>query len=131
MPVNKGSKYDFLTAADAYDLRKRFSVNHLRTVYGLIEDVEKRIHIASSTGGFDLIYTVPLYCTDLPVYNQLEMRQELMAHFRRHGFVTMPINQQGMPMTSFYISWVKPDGNGGNNRNQWKPTRAISKPKMR
>jgi hypothetical protein len=108
MPFAKGTKYDFLTAGDAYDLRKRYSVNHLKTVYGLIEDVERRVHIAASTGGYDLVYTVPVYSSDLPVYNQMEMREELIKHFRRHGFMVMPINQRGVPMTSFYLSWTRP-----------------------
>lgn len=107
MPVQKGQKLDFLSAADAYDIRKRCSVNHLKILYGLIEDVERKIHIAASTGSYDLIYTVPLYTSELPMYNQVEMRTELVNHFRRQGFLVMPINQPRVPPTSFYISWLK------------------------
>lgn len=107
MPVQKGTKLDFLNAADAYDLRKRCSVNHLKVLYGLIEDVEKKIHIAASTGLYDIIYTVPLYSSDLPMYNHVEMRGELVNHFRRQGFKVLPIKQLHVPPTSFYINWLK------------------------
>jgi hypothetical protein len=109
MPVQKGSKIDFLTAKDAYDLRKRCSVTHLRTLYGLIEDVEKKIHVSASTSGYDLIYTVPLYMVDLPMYNPAEMRGELIKHFKRHGFYVRPIEQAHVPRTSFYITWFASD----------------------
>lgn len=106
MPLQKGNQMNFLTAADAYNLRKKYSVNHLKTVFGLIEDVEKKIHIAASGGSYDLIYTVPLFTTELPLYDQSEMRNELVNHFRRHAFTVMPITQSNVPQTSFYISWL-------------------------
>jgi hypothetical protein len=105
MPLQKGDRIDFLSAADAYDLRKRCSVNHLKVLYGLIEDVERKIHIAASSGNYDIIYTVPLYSSELPMYNQHEMRNELVAHFRRQKFFVMPIHQTRIPPTSFYINW--------------------------
>ena len=107
MPIKKGANtIDFLTAGDAYDLRKRCSVNQLKTVYGMIEDVERKIHVSASCGGYDLVYTVPIYNVDLPLYDQATMRDDLVRHFKRHGFFVLPINQHGAPKTSFYISWV-------------------------
>ena len=107
MPFRKGTKIDFLSAQDAYDLRKRCSTNRVKVLYGLIEDVEKRIYVASSGGGFDMIYTVPMYSTELPLYDRAEMRNELVDHFKRQKFLVLPINQKGVPRVSFYISWKK------------------------
>lgn len=107
MPLRKGSKLDFLTAFDAYDLRRRCSTNRIKVLYGLIEDVEKYIHITASNGGYDIIYTVPMYTTDLPLFDREEMRRELINHFRRQKFVVLPINQKHVPPASFYLNWQK------------------------
>lgn len=121
MPVHRGNKLTYLSAKDAYDLRKSHAVSEFRTIYGIIEDLEKRIHMSASTGSYDILYNIPLYMPNLPIYNAVELRPHVMDHFRRHGYKVLPINQHGIPQTAFYVSWVQPCNN--TNKPNQKNTR--------
>lgn len=103
MPVKKGNSIDFLTARDAYLLRKQRNLTHYRSLYGLIEFVEKRIHFTSSDGGCDTLVIVPAFTMELPPYDVIEMTDELLHHLTEHGYYVRRVGPN-----TIYVSWRNP-----------------------
>ena len=78
-------------------------MTHYRSLYGMIEYVEKRIHYASSDGQSDTIAEIPVFHTDLPTYNALEITNELAQHFTDMGYYVRKVSARKL-----YISWRYP-----------------------
>lgn len=104
MPFRRGNNLCFLTAKDARDLSQTYTVSQYRTVYGLVEDTERRIHMAASAGAHDLLYDIPVYMNSLPMYNPLVIKPVLIDHFRRQGYVVID-DMPNMARTQFYLNW--------------------------
>ena len=109
MPIkNNNNQLNYLSARDACELRKTHAMVQFRTVYGIIEDAERKIHMAASEGAFDMLYTIPVYMPNLPIYNAAELRPYVIDHFRQQEYKVLPVNVHGIPPTSFYLNWAKP-----------------------
>lgn len=103
MPVRKGNSVEFLSANDAHLLRKQRNLTHCRSLYGLIEFVEKHIHFKSSDGSYDTIVNIPPFSTDLPAYNVIELTDELELHFADQGYYVRRVGPRVL-----YLSWRYP-----------------------